>query len=171
MKDKVYYSGFGKIVFMAVDKPQVDKKDPEKKPTYTVKVDIDGNTPEGLSLRKQLSAVNPKKIVLTKSVKNSDGVPEPQPLEPGHFQVSFYSQNQPLVMVDKQIVKGAEVPHFDSRTDTGEANVGYTISEYKGKNFVWLNSVGLRHLEQSERQGSTSTKDLEQQVKEMQSMF
>lgn len=171
MAEKVYYSGFGKIVFMAVSKPQIDKKDPKKKPTYTVKVDIDGNTPEGLSLRKQLSAINPKKIVLTKSVKNSDGVVEPQPLEPGHFQVSFYSQNQPLVLVDKQIVKGADIPYFDGRTDKGEVNVGYTISEYEGKRYVWLNSVGIRHLEQADRQGSTSTADLEKQVKEMQAMF
>jgi hypothetical protein len=145
-----FTTGLGKIKFAALARPQKNRTDPTKL-EYTIKLDIDGNSPEGMSLKKHLAAINPKKIVTV-------NVTGDRIVEDGHFLVSFSTNRAPLIVAENgDELKGADVPFFDSRVDTGEASVVYMVGDYEGKKYIRLVAVKLRNIVIAPREGSVSS--------------
>lgn len=140
----IQYTPIGTIKFMALSRPiERTKKDGTTTADYTIKLQIDGNTPEGDSLRKTLKSLNPKKIVAT--------TPEGDPVGPTskHFNVTFSSQYAPQLVLDpnNNELEGNEIPLFHSKTDTGTAAVGYEVKESQGQAYINLKSVKLVSLD------------------------
>ena len=144
----IHYTTIGTIQYMSIANPTKDGK-------YTIKLQIDGNTPEGGLLREQLKSINPKKIVTSDSDGNLVG-PTGK-----HFNVTFSSNYPPSLVLgpNNEELTGDEIPHFDSRTDSGIAAVGFSVKEKDGQQFTNLKSVKLVSLDQAPRQDYTEVLD------------
>lgn len=141
MKSTSHVTPVGDIKFMFAARPFKDKQTGEEK--YTIKLEIDGSSAEGLALRQQLQSINAKKIVTNKVSKE------------GNFLVSFDTKFQIKVTdQDNNELSPDEVPFFDSRTDTGQASAVYKIIDYGNKQIIRLAGIRLMSLNLAEREDS-----------------
>lgn len=132
-----YITQKGNITFMAIKTPLKNKTEPSKKPQYTISVELDIKDP-ALQLLKKL---NPKKV----NTKNNLEAQLAGTRSRDKFAVSFSSEFAPKTVVDD---KGTDIeaPYFDSRVDTGEAEVEFSVNQVGDKAFINLQGVRLSNL-------------------------
>lgn len=145
-KATTHQTGFGSIKFMFAAKPLMNKQ--KGKEEYVIKLEFDGTDAEALKLKEHLSGINSKKIV-TNNVSKA-----------GNFIVSFSSAYAPIVLSDEGVkLEGNDIPFYDSRIDSGEASVVYTVVDYGNTQIVRLKGISLRNLELAEREAKVSKDD------------
>lgn len=141
MKSSKHSTAVGNIKFMAIARPLLNKQ--TGKEEYSIKLEFDGSTPEGLALRQAIQAVQPKKIVTNNVSKQ------------GNFILSFSTTYAPTVLdSEDNPLTGDTVPFFDSRTDTGQASVVYNVIDYGNTQIIRLAGVKLMQLDLAEREDS-----------------
>lgn len=145
-KSTTHSSGFGAIRFLFAAKPLLNKQ--KGKEEYVIKLEFDGSDAEALKLKDHLSSINSKKIV-TNNVSKA-----------GNFIVSFASAYAPIVLSDEGTkLEGNDIPFFDSRIDSGEASVVYTVVDYGNTQIVRLKGITLKNLQMAEREAKASKED------------
>jgi hypothetical protein len=158
MADNHFSTGVGKIKFAALARPMKNKANPDKL-EYTIKLDIDATTPDGMALKKHLASINPKKIVTTNLT--GDRI-----VADGHFLVSFSTNRPPMVLdADGTKLTGADIPFFDGRVDTGEASAVYMVGDFEGKKYIRLVGVKIKEIVSAPREGSTSADKIAEMLK------
>lgn len=127
----------GGIKFMAIKTP-VKSFDGESK-IYTVRLEFDGSSADGLAFKKELAEINDKKIVSDPSKVSKEG----------NFLVSFNSAYAPIVLDSKgNRLETDELPRFNSSTDTGIAKVEAAVSTAGKRPTIYLKAIQLLELDQ-----------------------
>lgn len=144
-------SPIGDIRFMAVALPVNKYKSDEK--IFTIRLEIDGTSVEGLKFKNTVSEINEKKIV-------TNGVSKP-----GNFIVTFSSKFAPKVFDGNgTILEGREIPFFTSTTDSGQARVEAKVYTGGMNGTLTLQNVQLKNLTLAPREHTEQTVGLLEQA-------
>lgn len=141
---KLHVTGYHKLVYAALKVPQPGFKD-KTKLQYSVRMEVDETTPEGLTLKKLLMSNDPRRI----SVNDQKGkrvAPE------GKFYVTFKSQFAPTVVAeDGKVLDVDSIPFFNSKTDSAKINVKFELVQKGDVEFINLKVVKFKDLKQEEK--------------------
>lgn len=133
-----YSTQVGSILFMAVAKPILNKKNNKKE--YSVKVQLNSNDPAVEHLR-QIADYK----VDTKTNRAST--------DKSKVIINFTSDYNPVVVSPSgETLEGDSVPFFDGRTDTGTGTVSYKVIDYGTNKIVRLSGVTLSTLSLAPRE-------------------
>lgn len=115
------------------------------------------------SLRLSFSNSDPACKALKAEIKQRLGAQFATDIDEGeNFMVKFKTQNVPSVILNGQKIEGIDIPHFDGRVDTGNAEAeAYVYTTPKGSGMA-LVAVALSDLSLTERASRTS--ELEQRA-------
>ena len=122
-------SPFGKITFSALNRKVKRKQDDTEATVYTLRLEFDGNTPEGATFKSQIEEVNDRII----GTKNASA--------PGFFTVQA-SSKFPVMVVDKD---GHEFD-FEAIPSITEGHAKMMVRPYTGNSLggsINLVAVGL----------------------------
>jgi|DEB0MinimDraft_10_1074344.scaffolds.fasta_scaffold01596_12 hypothetical protein len=146
-------SPVGNIKFLAVAKPV--KKFQSEDLIYTIKLEFDGTSPEGLAFLNSIKAINSKKVVTDNVSKE------------GNYIIAFNSKYAPKVMDEAgNLLEGQDIPFFNSKIDSGNARVEIQESKGSGMATAYLKKVQLLDLELAPRDESESLGALEAAIQQ-----